>query len=927
MRTLRALALRLRGMFRRASDEREFEAQIQADIELSVEDAIRAGLSPDEARRQALVQFGGLDATREAWRDRRGLPFLETLAHDVVHALRVLRRNKGWAAVAIASLALGVGATAAVFSATHALLLRQMPVTHPDEIVTLRWEGQNKATLNFQDYGFVPNGVVDTLFGEITPETFFDVVRAGATGSYPTFQRLGAANTTLAEFFAVGPGPTMNLIVDGKGDTASSQFVSGGFYAAAAVPPAAGRLILPSDDRKDAAAVAVISHAYWQRRFGGDSSIVGKQVRVNAVAFTVVGVSGPGQPDMIKGWPEPPELTIALVNEPLFRPGQSRLDATQWWLVMMGRLKPGATAAQAEANLAPAYEQATRDGVKAMLATLSAEDRVQAAEFGFGEKIPRLRVMAGARGAYDPAPMLRVPLAVLAILVGIVLLVVGVNLGNLSMALTTSREREIAVRRAIGAGPRRVIRQILTEHVVVAVLGGAASLVIAWLFLELMRLYFDGQFDAAVVAFAFAVAVTTGLLIGIAPALRAARDAPGVPAWGGPVRRSRVTSALLVAQVMLSLVLLVAAGLFMRTLLNLRSVDPGFDAERLVLFTIDPSFNQYDPGRAGRLYEELTQKLRAVPGVASVSYSSHAMLDGNFNRTVLAAEGSLDRGHGADSLTVSPDFFKTLRIPFRRGRTFDDHDTAKGPKVVIVNEAFAREVFGKEDPVGRRVSTDVDEAGAKTAKADVEIVGVVADTRNTLRKLPPQVFFPQAQQSDGQRTFEVRTSLPAEDVMPAIRRAVEAVDSALPIMALSTQATTIENQRTQERIIAVASSTLGGLTLAVSMIGLFGLLSYAVACRTRDIAVRMSLGAEKRRVLRSVLGEALLLVGLGTAIGLGVAVATTRFLESLLFGLLPNDPAVLGGAVVMMLTVAAAAAYLPARRAANVDPMVALRQD
>lgn len=930
MRTLRALALRLRGAFRGAGDEGDFEAQIQADIDLHVEDAIRAGASPEEARRQALLKFGGLDAAREAWRDRRGLPFLETLVRDVAHALRVLGRNKGWSAVAIASLALGVGATTSVFSAANALLLRKMPITDPEGIVTLRWEGQNRAMTSFNDYGFVPNGAVPTLFEELTPEYFFEKMKAGVSAPYPTFQRLSAANTTLAQLFAVGPGPVVNLIVDGKGDTASSQFVSGEFYAAAAVPPAAGRLLLPSDDRKGASPVVVISHPYWQQRFGGEASVVGKHVRINAAAFTIVGVSGLRQPDMIKGWPSPPDVTIALANEPLFLHGESRLvQGTNWWLVMMGRLRPGVTAAQVQANLASAYDLAMRDAVASMLATLSADDRAEAKTWGFGEKFPRLRVVSGTRGAYDPAPMLQAPLAILAILVGIVLLVVCVNLGNLSMALTTSREREIAVRRAIGATPRRMIRQILTEHLVVAILGGVASLLIAYLFQDLMRLYFDGAFDATVVAFAFAVAVATGLLIGIAPALRAARAPAAVPTWGGPLRSSRATSALLVVQVMMSLVLLVGAGLFMRTLLNLRSVDPGFDAGHLVLFTIDPAFNQYDPAKTATLYEELTRRLRALPGVSSVSFSSHALLDGSVNRTMLAAEGALDRGHTADSLVVAPDFFATMRIPVHSGRVFDGRDSASGPKVVIVNEAFARAAFGDANPVGRRVSTDVDEPGGETkAKADTEIVGVVANTRHSsLRAAPAQIFLPHAQSTAGPRTFEVRTKVPPEDLMPAIRKVVDAADAALPILALSTQVSAIENLRRQERIIAVASSTLGGLTLVVSMIGLFGLLSYAVTRRTRDIAVRMALGAQKRGVLRSVLGEALLLVGIGTAIGLGVAVATTRYLESLLFGLLPNDPLVLGGAVVMMLVVAAAAAYLPARRAANVDPMVALRQE
>jgi predicted permease len=929
VRTLRAWALRLRGACRGARDDRDFEAQLRADIEMHVEDAIRAGASPAEARRQALLKVGGLDAAREAWRDRRGLPFLDTLVRDVVHALRVLRRNTGWSAVAIASLALGVGASAAVFSAANALLFRKVPVPDPDNLVALRWHGRNKAMTNFRDYGFVQGGPFPSLFEEMNPDAVFDGFRAGATVPYATFRRVSAANTTLTDLFAVGQGPTVNLIVDGKGETASSQFVSGEFYLAGAIPPAAGRLILPADDRKGAVPVAVITHAYWQQRFGKDPSVVGKTVRVNAAAFTIVGVSGWRQPNMVFGSPIGADLTIPLANEPLFQHEESRLDqALNWWLVMMGRLGPGVTAAQAQANLAPAFDQATRDAVTSKLATFSAADLAEARQQGFGDEIPRLHVVSGARGAYDPWPMLQAPLAVLAVLAGIVLLVVCVNLGNLSMALTTSREREIAVRRAIGATPRRVIRQILTEHLVVAVFGGAVSLLVAYLFQSLIRLYFTADFDATVVAFAFAVAVATGLLIGIAPALRAARAPAAVAAWGGLQRRSRVTSSLLVAQVTMSLVLVVVAGLFMRTLLNLRSVDLGFDAARLVLLTIDPSFNQYDPAETTALYEALATKLRALPGVSSVSFSSQALLDGSVNQGLVSA-GDMNRTHGANKLVVAPNFFETMRIPVSTGRAFDARDSASGPKVAIVNEALAREVFGKVNPVGRRIDVDADPIGGGVRNdADTEIVGVVKDTRySSLRAAPAQIFRPHAQSGSGPRTFEVRTQGPPEDFMPAIRRVVAAVDPALPIITLSTQASAIENLRWQERIIAVASSTLGALTLVVSMIGLFGLLSYAVTRRTRDIAIRMALGARKRGVLRSVLGEALVLVAIGTAIGLGVAAGTTHFLESLLFGLPPNDPLVLGGAVVMMLVVAAAAAYLPARRAANVDPMVALRQE
>ena len=919
MRLLRAWAVRLMSVFRRRKAEHEFSQQIQADIELQIEDGIRAGMSPAEARRAALLRSGGIDAATEAWRDRHGLPFFENLYGDVIYAIRVLGRNKGWTTVAVVSLALGIGANTALFSAANGLFLRQLPVPDAHDLVTLRWEGENKAMTNFVDYGFVSGGPfpINWFDGKITLDTF----NAGVTGAYETFRRLEAANQTLEYLFAVANGPTVNLIVDGQGDIASSQFVSGEFYSALRAAPAAGRHLLPTDDRKGAAPVAVVSYGYWQRRFGGDPSVVGKQVRINAVAFTIVGVSRAGFPSVMSGGPELPDISIPLAAERLFQPGESRLDQpTTWWLVMMGRLKPGVTAPEVEANLGPIYEQACRDAASAMLSSLSDEDSQDARKYGFGERIPSVNVVSGARGAYDPLPMLQVPLAILGILVGILLLVVCANLVNLSLALTTSRQREIAVRRAIGATRGRLIRQILTEHFVIAALGGGASLLVAYLFQELLRHYFPVAFGWSTAAFAFAAAAVTAIVIGILPALRASR-----PPEGAPKRRPRLASALLVTQVIMSLALLVGAGLFLGTLLNLQNVDPGFNSDGLVLFTIEPAFNQYDDAKTEALYNELTSNLGALPGVTSVSFSSSSLLGNAWSTSEVYTEvnGSPTPKQSAFTLVVHEDFFHTMEIPLRRGRTFNAGDNAAAPKVAIVNEAFARTLFGDADPVGRRFGGDEDDTDK------FEIVGVVADTRHrSLRAAPPQMFFlPHLQADQGARTFEVRTGPSAEAMMSAIRQVVQAADPALPVIALSTYTSALQVQWTQERIIALASVTLGGLTLAVSMIGLFGMMSYAVARRTKEIAIRMALGAQSGGVLRSVLGEALTLVVIGILIGLGVALATTRFLRTLLYGLSPTDPAVIGGAVLLMIAVAAAAAYLPARRAAKVDPIVALREE
>jgi predicted permease len=926
MRTIRGWVLRLTGIFRSRKDEQDFHEQIQADIELHTEDGIRAGMSREDARRAALARFGGVDSATEAWRDQRGIPLLETLIRDVSHTFRVLGRNKGWASVFILSLALGIGANTALFSAANVLLLRKLPVPEADGLVTLRWRGDNSAITGIVDHGYVSGSTLFTWFGMRTPDSL-DKLGAGATGSYSTFLQLKAANESLDQLFAVGRGPAVNLIVDGQGDIAYSQFVSGEFYSALRVPPAAGRLILASDDQPGAAPVAVISHDYWQRRFGGKLEIVGKQVRMNALAYTIVGVSGVRFPDVVFGNPEPAEVTVPLANEPAFQPGESRLDqAANWWLVRMGRLKPGVTPAQVEDNLRPVFEQVSREAIASEFPKLSAEARKEFPP-GWGERMPKLEVVSGARGAYDPIPFQTTILAVLSVLVGIVLAIICANLVNLSLAFTTSRQREIAIRRAVGAGRRRLAGQVLTEHIVVALLGGVASLLVAYLCLDLVGTYFTVEFDWAMVAFSFVAATATGLIIGILPALRASQVPGGSLAPGGTERRSRLATGLLVSQVALSLALLVGAGLFLRTLTNLKNVDPGFDIDHLAVFSLEPGFNRYDEARTEALYKELTTNLRALPGVSSVTFSDEPLLNvmGNFSEVYSDRAEPGTPPLQTRALSVQEDFFKTTGIPFRAGRDFTSHDNAEAPNVVIINEALANVLFGKENPIGRRISSDrvLDEG-------DGEVVGVVANAQHGNFRLQqqPVYYYPDLQSPGvGSRTFAVRTSRAPEYLLPSIQQVVQRADPELPILHLSILTSATEDQWSQARMIALASGAFGGLAIVVSMIGLFGMMSYAVTRRTKEIAIRLALGAESGRVLRTILREYLFIVSLGVLFGLVIVVSGGQLVKTFLFGLAPYDPLVLGGAILLMGIVAGLAAYMPARRAASVDPMVSLRHE
>jgi predicted permease len=919
MRTLRGWIVRLRGLFSRRRDEQDFAAQLEADLALAIDQRIQEGATPDEARRAAALEFGSRTSVTEAWRDRHGLPFLERFHRDVTFALRLLRHNPGWATVGMLSLALGVGAGAAVFSAAATLLVQQLPIPHPRDLVVLRWQGENKALTNFNDYGYVEDGIVPSF---LDGQFDFEHMRAGGTLPYEAFKRMQAARPPLA-MFAFAPGPSVNLIVDGHGDVAGTQYVSGNFFSGLQVPAAAGRELSVSDDRAGAERVAVISHEYWLRRFNGAASIVGKQVRINASTFTIVGVAG-DMPSMLYSQSSAPEISLPLSTEPTFQAGSSRLEqATSWWLVVMGRLAPSHTATQVEAALAPVFDNAVRDGAARFLATLPPSDVEEAKAFKFGQRIPRLHLVSAARGAYDPLPLLRAPLTILAALAVILLLIVCANMTNLSMALTAQRERELSMRCALGATRGRVTRQILTEHVVLAMVGGALSCVAAYLFQHTMRVFLPTAFDWRVIAFAFVLAMISGLVIGILPAISTWR---AFSKHGGafPGRRTRLAGGLLVGQVAMSLVLLVGSGLFLRTLSNLQHVDPGFDSANLVTFTLDPSTNQYDAARASALVDDARARLAALPGVSAVTFASQPLLRNSWNSTDLYAEGTTGTTpQRAYSLAVQDDFFRTLGIRLIAGRSFTSRDTANAPPVAVLNATLAKRLFGSENAVGRRFGNDPDKRGK------FEVIGVVADTRPvTLRaESPMAVYWPHTQSPDGPRTFFVKSTSSPEAMMPAIRRVMGGIDPAVPLVGLSTQASAFEDQWSRERTTAIASTTLGILALAVSMIGLFGLASYRVTRRTREIAIRMAVGAEAPGVLRGVLRESLGLVGLGLLLGVVMSLAMTRAVRTQLFGLAPNDPLVITAAVVTLFGVAILASYLPAHRAAHIDPMATLRED
>jgi predicted permease len=634
-----------------------------------------------------------------------------------------------------------------------------------------------------------------------------------------------------------------------------------------------------------------------------------------------------------------PDLMFPLVldarvnGQPLPPPGASsaaRVDQpTFWWLQIGGRLKPGITLQQVEGNLQGVFHESARQGMTTFLAGLPEKDR-QSSQNRDRTEVSRLHVSSAARGLYDSDPTTLRGVAIISSVVALILLLVCANVANLLLSRAAARQKEISVRLAIGGGRLRIIRQLLTESVLLALAGGAAGWLVAYWGRQLLP-GSAGQapLDWRVLLFTAAMALATGVVFGIAPALRVTshaaaglRDRRATAAAGG----TWLSRSLLVTQIAISLVLLVGAGLFLRTVQNLRHVDVGFNPDHLVLFRVSPLLNGYDQVRIETLYDEMTRRLRALPGVAAVTLMNPPLLSGSVNSTSLVREGQTTIDRQRDTVhrvRVGAEFFDALGIPVLRGRAFTARDTREAPLVAVINEAAARQFFDGANPIGRRFGTTPE------TSSQIEIVGLVRDAKyNTLREpAPPTMYVPYMQSALGAMALAVRTSIDPTQVMPSIRDAVRGVDPNLPLMDMSTQMEQIERRYAQERVFARAYALFGGLALLVAAIGLFGLMSYNVTRRAPEIGIRMALGAEQGTVLRMILRESLVLVAIGVVIGVAAAAGAGRFLASLLFGVEAHDVVSSLAAVGLMVSVAALAGYLPARRASRVDPMLALRHD
>jgi predicted permease len=697
---------------------------------------------------------------------------------------------------------------------------------------------------------------------------------------------------------------------------------------------------VPEDDRPAATPVAVISARYWRSRFGSDPHVVGKVVTFNNVPITIVGVIAPELIGVQQVFRDGPDIAVPMaldtqLNPPVTAlPGAPivpRLSApTTWWLQVMGRLKPGVTAAQVQANLGTVFQHTARAGFDGFMASLPADTR-SSSRYQNRTEVPRLVVDSGARGIYDVNVSDERAVTILSVVVVLVLLIVCANVANLLLSRAATRQREISIRLSLGATRARLMRQLLTESVLLASIGGVLGILVAKWSGQLLP---GGAGQAAaidwrVLSFVLAVTTVTGIAFGIAPALRTTsinvsaslKDTSRSVAGS----RSVLTKGLLVLQVAVSLVLLIAAGLFLRTLNNLRHVDVGFNTRNLVLFRVNPSLNRYDDKRAAALVDSITTRLGAIPGVRAVGVSTVALLSNGASSTSIFRQGRSYAPRQFDSinvLAISPDYFKTMEMPLVSGRSFTERDNQTAPKVVIINETAARKYFPNENPLGLRFGQSVEQSG------QIEIVGVLRDAKyDSVRDdIPPTMYVPHLQGRPA-TVFQVRTAGEPAAAIGAIREAVRQIDPNLPLMDVATQDEEIDKNLQQERVFAQAYAMFGGLAMLLASVGLFGLMSYSVARRTNEIGIRMALGARAGDVLWLVMSESMRLVAIGVAIGLAVAMAAGRLVSSLLFGLGATDAITILVATVVMVTVSALAGYLPARRASRVDPLVALHYE
>jgi predicted permease len=914
------LASRLSRLALRPAREREIIDELSQHLDDRYHELRLAGSTHGDAMRMAIEEIDDHDLLAREMRPLRQASVPEPIAagapqrgalgdawQDLVYAARMLRKHPGFAAAAVLTLALGIGANTAIFSLVNATLLQRLPVQNRDRLHYL-FNGANWNVL-----------------------------------SYPGYAALRDGNTLLDGLAAWG-GITASLNADGETDLVSGVIVTGNFFDLFGIFAEQGRLLSPSDDVTPGAhPVAVISHRLWQNRFAGKPDIVGSEVRLNGGVFTIVGIAPRDFPGPQLGVMR--DVYVPMMMQALMRPPRAGFSGEQnpdllknpnnGWLFQFGRRKAGVSAQQAQAELvavATAYVRARNPNARP----------------------PALSLVPIDLGDQNQRQQLRSVATLLGCVVGAVLLIACANVANLLLSKAAARRREVAIRLALGASRWRIVRQLLTESVLLSAIGGAAGVFLAWLVVQgfqaappppgALPIALDFTLDRRVLAFSLVLSVVTGLVFGAAPALQASR--PGlVPALkdeafvpDGRSRRFNLKKVLVVTEVALSLLLLIAAGLFIKSLKTVQTIDAGLAVNELVTAPLGVNLLRYTRAQGREFYQRVIDRMEQMPGVKSASVARMAVLTGSNRVTSVNVEGRADsgdrsqseggafsaaRGREALANVVGPGFFETLGIPIVKGRDFNSQDVEGRPQVAIVSETMVKEFFPGEDALGKRFST----AGASSNGPWIEIVGIAKDSKYRSLSEPPSavVYVPLAQQHETGVTLYVRASGPPALLVSQVRREIQAIEPNLPVPNIQTMNETIGASLYAPRMGAMLLSVFGGLALLLAALGVYGVLAFSISRRTREIGIRMALGADRGRVFALVIREGMWLVGIGLAIGLLAGLYASESIKSFLFNVHTRDVATFTSVPLVLAAVALLACYLPARRAMKVDPMVALR--
>ncbi|HKN76126.1 MAG TPA: ABC transporter permease [Candidatus Acidoferrum sp.] len=945
--------------WRKRSDE--LEKEIQHHLQMAETERIERGASQNEAQAGARREFGNVGLVKELARDAWGWRWLEDLYEDLRFGMRTLRKSPGFTATAILTLALGIGANTVIFSFISAALLRAIPVRDAKHLVLLRWKARTQPNAGFGQFGDcepnLENGVTSSE----------QIMTSDCSFSVPFFREIQKGTDTFASLAAfAGTSP---LVLSGTGAARAvrmPRYVTGEYFETLGIRPALGRLINHEDDAASAPATVVLNFRYWRSEFGGSADIVGRTILLNRVPFTVVGVAEKQFDSLTPG--RPIDLWIPLAIAPRIEAfwSNQNLDPSYWWLVVVGRLKPGEPAGVAAAQLSTLFQNEMSHGAYGV----EGRPMLKPEDGGAIELEPLGQGLTGSRTELSR------PLFMMMLAVGIVLLIACANVAGLMLARAAFRQKEMALRFALGASKGRILRQLLTESLMLSCAGGAIGMLFAgWRLQSIVdflwasqhgNLPFTPGIDARALFFTGAVTIIAGILFGLTPALRGLRvdltpalkegTGSSAPAWRAKRGWFSAANSLVVLQLALSIVALAGAGLLVRTLENLKSVDPGFDPKNVLTFSLDTHPLGYTRAGSDNLFRELQKRLEKTPGVSAVSYSWMPLLAGGMNKLGYPMPGKPKNELAVvDVMPVGPEFFHTMRIPLHAGRDFNAADFATAQKIgaariaaalksegtaanagpaeelpptpAIVNETMVRRYLLPGNPLGQIFGAQEGDTAVGIGKSSgFQVTGVVADAKfaRVRDAVDPTVYVPI---TSGDAAFSVRTKADPMKLVPGVRAMVNQMDSNLPVTKILTETDQIDRLIFNERLVARVSGVFGALALLLACIGLYGLISYEVARRTQEIGIRTALGAERSDVLRLVLIQGMRLALAGAAIGLLLALALTRYAKDMLFGVKAADPLTFVGVIVLLLGVTLLASFVPARRAMRVDPVVALRYE